>query len=332
MCSCNSELEKETIEGIVVERLSEWAENPSFSNDILDPKIIEQFQDSGLLENGLKEGLWIEYSLDNSLVRTITVEVGDKQTPLKLGATLEKQTGTYFKGKRQGAWIMYNSRDKKAPFYWNRDGETDYRQDEKHGKEIIYQGFGEEYQRPLLIRHWENGVENGIGKMYFPNHPYELQQVYNAVDGHLWLLEKFYPNGQLETKFTDTILEGRELKYMRTYYESGQLKLIGYYTLKEDLFGRWTSFYRNAQIEIIKNYENGKLHGKYEYFHDNRQVWTERTYKEGKLWNVHSNFNRRGRKKDRGTIINGTGTLNLYDTEGMLTESVEYVNGLEKKD
>ena len=46
---------------------------------------------------------------------------------------------------------------------------------------------------------------------------------------------------------------------------------------------------------------------------------------------VISNFTKDGRKNDPGTLKNGTGTLRLYDPDGKLTETVEYVDGIEKK-
>jgi len=330
LTSCQSQTEEEKLEKEVVEKLKEWAENPSFSNDILDPKTIEQFQDSGRVEYDLKEGLWIEYSLDTSIMgQTTTVVVGDKQLPMTFSGILKKEIGTYVKGQREGTWTMYESRDKKPPFYWNRKVLTSYKDGKKHGEENNYQGYGEKYQRPFMVRHWENGIEHGIGKIYDINHPYKLRQVYNAIDGQMWLLEKYSPNGKLQTKLIDTTLAGQELKYMQTYYESGQSKLTGYYINRKDMFGEWTNYYKNGQTASIVNYKTGKLNGKYQYFHDNGQLWTERTYNKGKLWNVHSNFDRKGKKKDKGTIRNGAGTLKVYDTEGNLIKTVEYKNGQE---
>lgn len=331
---CFGQTEEEKIEKATKEALKEWFENPTFfESDGLDIKIIEQLRDSGQLINGVKEGPWIEYSVDSSLTdQQTTLVVGDKQLPMTFGPTIEKEIGKYLNGKRQGTWTKYESRDEKQPFYWNRTIVTNYKDGKKHGEEINYQGYDEEYQRPLVIRNWKNDVEHGIGKIYDLNHPYNLQQVYNAIDGQMWLLEKYYPNGQLQTKFTDTTIAGQDLKYMQSFYESGQLKQIGFYLNGEIMFGNWSSYYENGQIESVKNYEKGKLNGAYQYYHDNGQLWTERDYKDGKIWNVHANYNKKGKKKDEGTIKNGTGTLNIYDAEGKLIEIVEYVKGEKKKE
>lgn len=302
--SCFSQTEEGRIEKATTEALKEWLEKPSIDNDLLDPKVIEQLNDSGRFENGLKEGLWIEYSLDSSLMgQTTTLVVGDnKQMSMTFEGVLQKETGTYTNGQREGIWTTYETRNEKPPFYWNRKAIIRYKDGKKHGEEINYQGYGEKNQSPFLIRHWNSGIEHGIGKIYDLNHPYNLQQVYNAIDGQMWLLEKHYPNGQLQIKFTDTTLVGQELKYQQAYYESGLLKQTGCYINGEDKFGKWTSYYENGKIESVENYENGKLNGIYKYYHDNGQLWTERTYKDGMLWDVYSNYNRNGKTQDQGTL------------------------------
>src|SRR2546428_11413353 len=80
----NKKLEKETKEG-----LHEWAQNPTLDTDTLNPQILEELKDSGQLVNNIKEALWIEYSLDSSLVGTqATLNVGEKSLPMDLGFSL----------------------------------------------------------------------------------------------------------------------------------------------------------------------------------------------------------------------------------------------------
>jgi antitoxin component YwqK of YwqJK toxin-antitoxin module len=332
LTSCNGQTEEKEIEKATKEALKEWSENPSINNESLDPTIIEQFQDSGQIESGLKEGVWIEYSLDSSIMgQTTTLGVGDKQVPMTFEVILLKEIGAYYKDKREGIWTTYDSGNKKPPFYWNRKVVIRYKDGKKHGKEINYHGYGEKYQNPFLIQHWKNNIEHGIGKMYYTNHPYNLHQVYNAIDGQMWLLEKYYPDGQLQTKIIDTTIAEQEVKYTQSYYESGQLKQTGYYINGKDVFGKWIDYYENGQIESIENYERNKLDGLYQYYHDNGQLWTEKTYKNGRIWNVHSNFDRNGKEKSKGTIKDGTGTLKRYDNEGILIDSIEYQDGQEIK-
>jgi antitoxin component YwqK of YwqJK toxin-antitoxin module len=329
---CQTEEDKKSIEQETLIALKKWFDNPTMNNELLDPAIIKELQDSGRTVNGLKEGLWVEYSLDTLLMGQQTeLFVGNKKMPMTFSATLQKETGKYLKGEKDGVWILYKSNDKKPPFYWNRNTVLNYNMGIKDGKEIIYQGYGIEYQKPFIIRHWENDIENGIGEIYDYNSPYNLQKTYNAVNGQMWLMEAYYPNGQLQIKYTDTIIKGQKLKYFKEYFESGQLKGTGFYLNGEQLFGIRMNFYENGKTESIANYADGKLNGNYKYFHDNEQLWTERIYKGGYLLEVNSNYNRKGKRNNPGTIKNGTGTVNIYDTDGKLTKTKDYVDGQEKK-
>ena len=123
-CQCQSEEEK--IEKETIQALKKWFENPSVANDVLNPKIIEQFEDSGRFDNGRKEGLWIEYSVD-ALRHTSIFIVGDKQMPTTLGPTIYKEKGRYFNGKREGTWTKYVLKDEKTPFTWSRTSVINYR-------------------------------------------------------------------------------------------------------------------------------------------------------------------------------------------------------------
>ncbi len=43
------------------------------------------------------------------------------------------------------------------------------------------------------------------------------------------------------------------------------------------------------------------------------------------------NFTLNGERSNPETLKNGTGTLNLYDPDGELRETEEYVNGIERE-
>lgn len=108
------------------------------------------------------------------------------------------------------------------------------------------------------------------------------------------------------SKITDTLLLGKSLKFSKQYYANGHLQS--------------TAFYNDTLLE-----------GKYSYFHDNGKLWTERIYKQGKLLEVLNNFDRLGKKGNPGTLKNGNGRLYLYNEEGRIVESIEYVDGMPKK-
>ena len=105
---CNGQTEKEEIEKATNEAIKDWFENPSMDNEVLDPNIMDQFQDSGRMENGLKTGLWIEYSLDSSLRNQTTIlVVGDKILPTTFSDDILKKVGEYLKNNKVGTWTTY---------------------------------------------------------------------------------------------------------------------------------------------------------------------------------------------------------------------------------
>lgn len=349
--SCQSQTGKGNIEETTKKALDDLFENGSNDDVPLETLLIIP-QDSGLMKNGFKEGLWIEYSVDSALSEHKIVIVTNKgSVESDITPTLQKEIGSYINSQRIGMWTLYEEMRIKTSSFWNRLTVTNYKNGLKHGEEVRYQGFGEENQTPLIVTHWKDGIEDGIGKIYYSDSPYNLQQVYNAIDGKGRVLEGYYPNEQLSVLFTDTIISKQELRYLQSFHETGWLESTGYYTKNDELTGKWTDYLENGQIKSIKNYNKGKLEGNYisyylnnkiefifnykndkldgdyKYYHENEQLWTHRIYKNGKLWNINSNFDSNGKRKDKGTIKNGTGTMKIYDTNGTLTGLETYING-----
>lgn len=271
----------------------------------MDSITLNNFKNSGALENSLKEGMWIEYSLDSTLKgKETSVYLGNKIMTFPSQDIILKHTGSYTKGNRNGKWFTYKLRTVPT-LLWDRHSVVNYNENLKHGEEIIYQGFGKD-QSQYLIRNWTNGVENGIGKIYDINFPYKIRKLYTAINGRLWIKETYYADGSLNSKITDTLLLGKSLKFSKQYYANGHLQS--------------TAFYNDTLLE-----------GKYSYFHDNGKLWTERIYKQGKLLEVLNNFDRLGKKGNPGTLKNGNGRLYLYNEEGRIVESIEYVDGMPKE-
>jgi antitoxin component YwqK of YwqJK toxin-antitoxin module len=300
----------------------------STDHRVPDSTLLKQLPDSGRINNGRKEGRWNEYSLDTTGFGQI-VDV-NRATVLDLVADVRKATGSYVAGKREGRWVLYETVNNEIPLRWNRHTVTHYKNGRKDGEEIAYQGLGVTYQTPLLVRHWKDGVESGIGEIYDLNSPHNLQQRYNAVDGKMWTLETYYPAGQLKVKFSDTLVDRTNARYFRQYSERGRLQMTGYYKNGEELFGTWTTFYENGKMESTLTYKAGKRNGSLTYFHDNGQPWTERVYTNDKLMNVLYNYDRNGKKKNPGTLKDGTGTVNMYDADGTLVKTQDFVNGEER--
>lgn len=330
--NCHAQTKGDSIEIMVLEKLQEWAKNPSFSKDTFDLKILDSLKDSGLFVNNLKEGIWIEYSIDSSRLGVNSkVIVGDKSIDFSHGITLEKSVGTYQDGRREGMWTMFRSFDNELPLSWGRKSETDYRMGLKNGVEIVYQGYGE-LQKPLITSHYLNGIENGEGKIYNSNSPYNLSKIYIATNGNLSVTDEFYDNGKLHFLVIDTNINNQSLKFMRTYDEQTNLTETSFFLNDSILHGVSTTFYLNGKVESETSYKLGELDGTYKYYYDNGQLWIERTYEKGKAKDVISNFDKTGKARDKGNLMNGNGTVISYDEEGNQKNVRKYVDGQKLKD
>ena len=322
VCQTEDEIKEE-----VENALKMWIENPtSLDEENLDPNVLDLFHDSGNYVNGLKEGFWIEFSIDSTEInQTNEIKFGDKIISANSTPDLKKEEGLYINGKREGVWKVYKSYDKKPPFGWGISRTITYSKGLKNGEEITYLYLN----RPILIMNWKNGIEDGIVKIYDINSPHNLQQVYLAKEGKLWTQETYYNDGKLSTIFTDTIINDIPLKFYREYNENGLLFMTGFYINGIDKHGEWCTFGDNGRLLSLLTFEHGTMTGPYKYYHPNGQLWTERLYKNNNLIKVISNYDINGKKRNPGKLKNGTGTVNIYDREGNLKRIDYYQNGKE---
>ncbi|ASV32470.1 trypsin-like peptidase domain-containing protein [Maribacter cobaltidurans] len=74
-------------------------------------------------------------------------------------------------------------------------------------------------------------------------------------------------------------------------------------------------------IDLAPSFE-----GTYTYKYPNGKLWSRRIYKNGIPWTVIDNYDPEGKPQEKGTLKDGTGTLNTYDAKGKLI----YVERFEK--
>lgn len=300
--------EKE-IEQEAVKAVQGWFENPSFDNTSqLDLSIMDELQDSGRLENGLREGEWIIYDIDSSQIgNTVDVNVNDEKHIMRLDPSIEKHVGIYRVDKKEGTWIKYESLNYKPPFRWTKKIESDYQNGMKHGKEIFFQGFSNDKLDTLAVMYYNYGIETGEGRVYNYNYPYKLKEVYSLTnDGQSFLSAKYYDDGRLQIKYIDTIINNKFYFCFSEYYSNGFLKSTGFFN---------------------KN----NIDSTYKEYHTNGQPSIEKEYRDGKLWNVTSIKTPRGKNKKIGDFKNGNGSLNVYDEKGNKIKTIEYIEGIEQQ-
>ena len=334
LSSCNAQTEnkQDSSEIEVINAVQNWAdENDSIPNRVLDQTTINQLRDSGKTINNLKEGFWLEYSIDSTNYnKKAKVAMGSKSFDFELGLKLLKDAGEYIANKRTGKWIQYESFDTKLPISWNRNKTTEYKNGVRNGQEIEFQGYGEEYQRPLAIQHFANGVEDGIGSYYYSNRPYNLRWDIIYKQGIMYVTKQYYESGKMEWTKIDTIINKTTGIYFKQFYENGNLKQSGFFINDTTCEGVLTGYYKNGKIESLTTYKNGNIDGTYKYYYDNGQLWAKRKYSNGKLLEVISNFDPNGKAREKGSLKNGNGTLIMYDDDGNQMEAKEYLNGKPK--
>jgi antitoxin component YwqK of YwqJK toxin-antitoxin module len=222
LTSCDSQTppDKNEIDKAVDKGIKDYFENPKADNEQLDPVVIKQFVDSGQIINGIKEGVWTEYSVDSSSVGKVdTLKVGEKQV-LQLGsAAMKKSHGLYTNGKKDGVWSEYSSSDKKAPIAFTRQMTITYNAGLKNGNQTIYL-LG---TKVVGVFPWKNNIEEGIKKIYDLNYPNNLAEVYEVKNGHSYLRELYYKDGQLKFKSVDTTINKSKFTLHKYYHENGQL-------------------------------------------------------------------------------------------------------------
>ncbi|MBN1186258.1 MAG: hypothetical protein JXB49_28530 [Bacteroidales bacterium] len=106
----------------------------------------ETLKDSGAFNaNGFKDGLWIEYPIDSSLLfSTINIR-NDSNRSEVLKPDIIKEIGSYSAGKREGIWTIYTY-DKvfrRKERTWELYKTIEYKDGVKEGKEIMYFPWGE---------------------------------------------------------------------------------------------------------------------------------------------------------------------------------------------
>lgn len=118
--------------------------------------------------------------------------------------------------------------------------------------------------------------------------------------------------------------------FRKTYYRNGNLQCDCNFKM-----GKWDSVnksrYENGQLKAIINFKNGKEDGKGIWFYKNGQFKGELLFNSGRLMEIVSLFDQTGRTLEKGTLKEGSGTVNNYTDDGKLEYIEYYKNGKVKK-
>ncbi len=127
--------------------------------------------------------------------------------------------------------------------------------------------------------------------------------------------------------YVDGLLHGAE----KTYYQSGKLKSIGYFT-KGILDGVVTGYYKDGSVQVVGHFSNGIKDGGVLYYYPNGSKQVEMFYDNGKLQGTVKTWYENGNVMKSIPYSKGMvhGTLEIYYESGVVFEEVEYNFGTPK--
>lgn len=147
-------------------------------------------------------------------------------------------------------------------------------------------------------------------------------RISNDLKNGQWKI--YHENGKLFQ--VGDYLDGKETGDWKFYHENGKLHQYGAFKNgKQD--GEWHFIHPNGVQQGIGTLDEAKKIGIWKWYFDNGQLQTQRSWNNGKLIEIVSCNDGQGNELDRGTLINGTGTMKLYDSNGKLLETLVYKNG-----
>ncbi|MDC1165927.1 toxin-antitoxin system YwqK family antitoxin [Candidatus Thioglobus sp.] len=127
--------------------------------------------------------------------------------------------------------------------------------------------------------------------------------------------------------YVDGLLHGAE----KTYYQSGKLKSIGYFT-KGILDGVVTGYYKDGSVQVVGHFSNGIKDGGVLYYYPNGSKQVEMFYDNGKLQGAVKTWYENGNVMKSIPYSKGIvhGTLEIYYESGVVFEEVEFNFGTPK--
>lgn len=230
--------------------------------------------------------------------------------------------GPYKNGKREGVFV-YKVIDSLNPGKTYLIYEQTFKNDQLNGVWKTYNLQG----TLVTIQNFESNLQKGISTTYWIDGKKIIGEK-EILDGERKYIQRNYNQaGQLTETITFENSQPNGLR--RLYFPNGkperQVTLVN-----GVLSGPAKTFYESGIIAEEVNFSHGEFDGIQRYFYPNGKVWIEKIYKAGKPWTVIANYDAAGKKRNPGTLKNGNGTLILYDEDGSVRETVNYVNGVEQ--
>ena len=169
---------------------------------------------------------------------------------------------------------------------------------------------------------------NGIWKSYSLNEKLVLLQTFKSGNP-FGLQQEYRPDGKTLLKETEIL--PNDLSIIREFYATGKLMTeTPYLNGKPNGIGK--KFYPNQILEDYVEFKFGEMEGVRKYYHDNGLLWIEQIYFANRPWETIANYDRKGKKRDGGTLKDGTGTIIFYNEDDSIRETNHFINGLLEKE
>jgi len=111
----------------------------------------------------------------------------------------------------------------------------------------------------------------------------------------------------------------------KIYHSNGRLRQEGNFK-NGKIDGLWKFYHENGILYGIGNANYGDFEGNWNWYFQNGQIHTVRNYEKGKLISVDFTKNFRGQNIEKGTLVNGNGTLIIYETETLKDSIISVLN------
>ena len=200
-----------------------------------------------------------------------------------------QQIGIYENGEKTGKWKSYHKNGQLSSI-------IDYKDDKKTGEVKYYH---------------DNGKLKAVGNF--------------AEDKMIGEWKYYHINGKLNA--IGIIEDNKQIGEWKIYHDNGKLQSIGNYEDSKQT-GEWKYYFENEKLQSVGIYKDGKVDGEWKKYHDNEQLYQLRLWEDGKLMDIISCFDRNGTPVDKGTIVNGNGTVKNYDANGKVTSVQTYKDGI----
>ena len=221
--------------------------------------------------------------------------------------------GKYYDGAKIGEWKWYY----------------------ENGKLKRYSQYDSEgYAKDGFKRYYESGQISELGQ-------------YDVQDDETGEWKEYYENGKL--KAFGKYESGCKIGDWKYYHENGGIYQIclmakGWLMEISSCFdennnsldkgtlvegnGIAKEYHKNGELKASGEYKNGVKTGKWKSYHENGEIYQICLMTNGKFMEIYSCFDGNNNPLDKGTLVEGYGTVKEYNIKGELIKEVNYICGL----